>query len=51
MKYSCLTFKAAADGETAENMAKWADATLLQQEAGRQTPMTQVPIQIWGFGH
>lgn len=51
MKYSRLTFKAAADGETAENTAKWAGATLLQQEAGRQTPVAQVPVWIWGFGH
>jgi len=51
MKYSCLTSKAAADGEAAENTAKGASATLLQREAGTQTPVTQVPVWIWGSGH
>lgn len=51
MKYSCLTSKAAADGEAAEHTVKGARATLLQQEAGTQTPVTQVPVWIWGFGH
>lgn len=51
MKYSCLTSKAAADGEVAESTAKGAGATLLQQGAGTQTPVTQVPVWIWGSGH
>lgn len=51
MKYSCLTSKAAADGEAAESTAEGAGATLLQQGAGTQTPVTQVPVWIWGSGH
>lgn len=49
MKYSCLTSKAAADGEVAESTAKGAGATLLCSRELAHRPVTQVPVWIWGL--